>query len=120
MSSQNFGRGGRNSRAGYSPSMGAADPRLRRNAVAGRTGDDLGDMMTLDAQGRIIPDIDESTGLVRLPNGKLGIDHAQFAASTPANVTFNTTSIGGGSGGSGGTTIINNYTVDEVLPWIDW
>lgn len=115
----NFQRGGRNSRAGFSPSMGAGDPRLRRNAVSGRTGDDLGIGLTLDPQGRIVPDLDESTGLVLLPNGKIGIDHAQFAASTPASVTFNTTNVSGGSGGSGSTTI-NNFFVDEVLPWIDW
>lgn len=100
--------------------MGAGDPRLRRNAVSGRTGDDLGIGLTLDQQGRIVPDIDESTGLVLLPNGKIGIDHAQLVASTPASVTFNTTNVSGGGGG-GGTTIINEFfAVDEVLPWIDW
>lgn len=112
----NFQRGGRNSRAGFSPSMGQRDPRVRRNAASGRTGDDLGIGLTLDSQGRIVPDIDESTGLVLQPNGKIGIDHAQLAASTPSDVTFNTTVVGGGSGSGGGTTVINNtFLLDDTL-----
>lgn len=116
MSQRNFNRGGRNSRGGYSPSMGGNDPRQRTNAVQGRTGDDLGSGMTLDRRGRVVPDIDETSGLMLLANGKIGIDHSKFAQAAAAFNTFNVTNVGGGSGsgGSSAGTTINNF-LDDTL-----
>jgi hypothetical protein len=121
VSPQNFYRGGRNSRSGHSPLLGASDPRSRGRAASGRTGDDLGQGLTLDDAGRQIADIDETTGLLITPEGKIGLDPKKLTSTVKTEV-FNTTVLPGGTGGGGGggTTIINNYAVDEVLPWIGW
>lgn len=117
---QNFYSGGRNSRAGYSPAMGPGDPRLRRNAMSGRTGDDLGDGLALDLNGRQAVQVDEASGLMVDNQGRISLDHSKLAQQIQ-NTTFSTTVVGGGGGGGGGTTVVNNFfTVDEVLPWIDW
>jgi hypothetical protein len=77
--------------------------------------------MTLDRRGRVVPDLDGASGLVLLPNGKIGIDHSQFAQAAAAAQTFNVTNVGGGSGGGGGTTTINNtFLLDDVLSWLGW
>jgi hypothetical protein len=111
----NFDRGGRKARAGYSPSLGPRDPRLRTNAVSGRTGDDLGDGLSLDRQGRQVIRVDDASGLKFSPDGKLSLDHDILGAAVAASTTFNTTIVSGGTGGGGGTTIINNFLVDDTL-----
>jgi len=119
---QNFYRGGRNSRSGHSPLLGQNDPRNRSRPASGRTGDDLGDSMTLDDDGRMTVDIDEASGLVRTPDGKLAIDPKKLSSSIVSQV-FETTTVTGGStegAGGGGDTINNYYTLDDTLSWLGW
>lgn len=121
MTRQNFYRGGRNSRSGHSPLLGPNDPRNRSRAAGGRTGDDLGDGLTLDPQGRIVPDIDELSGLMLTPDGKVSLDPKRLSSSI-VNQSFQTTTVVGGSSSGidgGGDTIIN-YLLDDTLTWLGW
>lgn len=116
MSRPNFYGGGRKNRGGTSPSMGRNDPRLRTNAVGGRTGDDLGSGLGLDRAGRQKVRLDPASGLVEAADGSIGIDHSKFAQAAAASQTVNVTNVGGGSGGGGGTTTINNtFLLDDTL-----
>lgn len=85
-----------------------------------RSGDDLGDGLDLDRNGRATVQIDPRSPLRMGPNG-LTLDSeatAQAVSTTVFNTT--TTSGGGGGGGGGGSTTIINTVVDEVLAWFGW
>jgi len=78
--------------------------------------------MTLDDDGRMTVDIDETSGLVRTPDGKLAIDPKKLSSSI-INQSFATTTVVGGSSegvGGGGDTINNYYTLDDTLSWLGW
>ena len=111
-----FLAGGRNSRQ---TTGGSVDVRVRGGMQRQRSGDDLGDGLDLDRNGRAIVNLDPRGPLRMGPNG-ITLD-SQATAQQVQN-TFNTTTTtgGGGGGGGGGTTIINNITVDEVLSWFNW
>ena len=111
-----FLAGGRNSRQ---TTGGSVDVRVRGGMQRQRSGDDLGDGLDLDRNGRAIVDLDPRGPLRMGPNG-LTTDAAATAAQVTNTFNTTTTTGGGGGGGGGGTTIINNIVVDEVLPWIDW
>ena len=112
-----FLAGGRNSRQ---TTGGSVDVRVRGGMQRQRSGDDLGEGLDLDRNGRAIVNLDPRGPLRMGPNG-ITLD-SEATAQQVQNVTLNTnvTTGGGGGGGGGGTTIINNIVVDEVLPWIDW
>lgn len=112
-----FLAGGRNSRL----TVGSqADVRVRGGMQRTRSGDDLGDGIDLDRNGRATVQLDPR-GPLRMGRNGITLDSAA-TAKTVQDVTLNTsiTAGGGGGGGGGGTTTIINTIVDEVLPWFDW
>lgn len=112
-----FLAGGRNSRLTVG---GDVDVRLRGGMQRTRSGDDLGDGLDLDRNGRAVVQLDPS-GPLRMGRNGITLD-SEATAKTVQNVTLNTstTSGGGGGGGGGGSTTIINTVVDEVLPWFNW
>lgn len=114
-----FLAGGRNSRQTMAPGLGGSDPRIRGGMQRQRSGDDLGDGLDLDRNGRATVSLDPRGPLRLGPNG-LTLDSEATAQAVSTTVFNTTTTSGGGGGGGGGTTIINNITVDEVLSWFDW
>ena len=111
-----FLAGGRNSRLTLG---GNADVRVRGGMQRMRSGDDLGDGIDLDRNGRATVQLDPRGPLRMGPNG-ITLDAEQTAQAVSTTVFNTTTTSGGGGGGGGGTIIIQNITVDEVLSWFDW
>lgn len=66
-------RGGRAARSSASQALGAADPRLRRNAQAGATENDLGDGLELDPKGRIRVALDPYGAFYYKPDGSIAL-----------------------------------------------
>jgi hypothetical protein len=112
-----FLAGGRNSRLTVG---GTADVRVRGGMQRTRSGDDLGDGLDLDSNGRAIVQVDPR-GVIKFgPNG-LTVDTSKLAPSVAETINQTTNiATGGGGGGGGGTTIINQTTVDDILPWLGW
>jgi hypothetical protein len=113
-----FLAGGRNSRLTVG---GATDVRVRGGMQRMRSGDDLGDGIDLDRDGRATVQLDPR-GPLRMGRNGITVDSAAIGTQVATSETFNTTvtSGGGGGGGGGGSTTIINTIVDEVLPWFDW
>lgn len=112
-----FLAGGRNSRLTLG---GNADVRVRGGMQRMRSGDDLGDGIDLDRNGRATVQLDPRSPLRMGPNG-ITLDKDALGTQVAGSTTFNTTiTSGGGGGGGGGSTTIINTVVDEVLPWFGW
>ena len=66
-------RGGRTARSSASQALGANDPRLRRNAQAGATDNDIGDGLELDREGRVRVALDPYGALYYKPDGTIAL-----------------------------------------------
>ena len=66
-------RGGRTARSSASQALGANDPRLRRNAQAGATDNDIGDGLELDRDGRVRVALDPYGALYYKPDGTIAL-----------------------------------------------
>lgn len=78
-------RGGRSARSSAAQSLGANDPRLRRNAQSGATDGDLGDGLDLDTKGRITVAVARSSPFFYNEDGALDFNADDGTEVTPGS-----------------------------------